>query len=119
MRIHREIVLDAPREEVWEALTDPERLEDWFANDVELDLRPGGGARFRWSNGEERHAVVEEVEEGRRLSYTWSDETGRETHVGFTIEETDEGTRVVVTETAPSAEWGLALELRASALAAV
>ncbi|MCW2963110.1 MAG: hypothetical protein JWO17_362, partial [Actinomycetia bacterium] len=29
---------------MWEALTEPERLEDWFANDVDLDLRPGGGA---------------------------------------------------------------------------
>ena len=55
--IRREIVLPAPREEVWEALTEPERLEDWFANDVDLDLRPGGGASFRWSNGEERHAT--------------------------------------------------------------
>ena len=52
--IRREIVLPAPREEVWEALTDPERLADWFANDVDFDLRPGGGASFRWSNGEER-----------------------------------------------------------------
>ena len=42
--VRREIVLPNPREEVWEALTDPERLEDWFANDVDLDLRPGGGA---------------------------------------------------------------------------
>ena len=49
--IHREIVLPAPRAEVWEALTEPERLEDWFANDVDLDLRPGGGASFRWWNG--------------------------------------------------------------------
>ena len=50
--IRREIVLPAPREDVWEALTEPERLADWFANDVDLDLRPGGGASFRWSNGE-------------------------------------------------------------------
>ena len=56
--VRREIVLPNPREEVWEALTDPERLEDWFANDVDLDLRPGGGASFRWSNGEERTATV-------------------------------------------------------------
>jgi hypothetical protein len=54
--IRKEILL-APRDEVWSALTDPERLEDWFANDVELDLRPGGGASFRWSNGEERLAT--------------------------------------------------------------
>ena len=34
------------------------------------------------------------------------------------IEEVDEGTRVIVTETAPVAEWGMALELRACAYAA-
>ena len=62
--IRKEIVLPAPREDVWEALTEPERLEDWFANDVDLDLRPGGGVSFRWSNGEERHATVTEVEPG-------------------------------------------------------
>ena len=42
--IRREIILPAPREEVWDALTEPDRLADWFANDVDLDLRPGGGA---------------------------------------------------------------------------
>ena len=105
------------REEVWEELTDPARLEEWFATEVELDLDEGEG-HFRWENGEERHAVVETVEEGRRLGYTWIDEEGRETQVDFTIEEVEEGTRVVVTETAPVAEWGTALELRACALVA-
>jgi uncharacterized protein YndB with AHSA1/START domain len=117
VEVTRELVLPAPPDEVWEELTDPQRLEEWFANEVELDLEEGEG-HFRWENGEERHAVVEEVEEGRRLAYTWSDEDGRESHVDFTIEEVDSGTRVVVTETAPAAEWGTALELRAFAYAA-
>ena len=42
MNVEREITLDAPPEEVWEALTDPEQLEEWFANDVEFDLERGG-----------------------------------------------------------------------------
>jgi uncharacterized protein YndB with AHSA1/START domain len=119
VEVQRELVLPAPREEVWEALTDPERLEEWFATEVELDLEEGGEGHFRWENGEERHAVVEEIDEGRRLGYRWTDEEGNETHVGFEIEEADEGTRVVVTETASVAEWGTALELRAFAGAAV
>jgi len=117
VEVTRELVLPAGPEEVWEELTDPDRLEEWFATEVELDLEEGEG-HFRWENGEERHAVVETVEEGRRLGYTWIDEDGRETHVDFTIEEVDEGTRVVVTETAPVGEWGAALELRACALVA-
>jgi len=118
VEVTRELVLPAAPDEVWEELTDPERLEEWFASEVELDLEEGGEGHFRWENGEERHAVVETVEEGRHLAYTWRDEEGRETHVDFTIEEADAGTRVVVTESAPIAEWGTALELRAFAYAA-
>jgi uncharacterized protein YndB with AHSA1/START domain len=117
MDVTREVVLPASPEEVWQELTDPERLEEWFASEVDLDLEEGGEGRFRWENGEERHAVVEEVDAPRRLAYTWRDDEGRESHVYLTIEEAEEGTRVVVTETAPAAEWGIALELHAFAVA--
>jgi len=36
MDVRREIVFPAEPAEVWEALTEPERLEDWFATEVEL-----------------------------------------------------------------------------------
>jgi uncharacterized protein YndB with AHSA1/START domain len=111
--IHREIVLPATREDVWEALTDPERLEDWFANDVDLDLRPGGGASFRWSNGEERHATVTEVDHERRLTFDWDDEGT----VEFTLQDDVDGTLLVVEETSPA--WSTALDLQALALARV
>jgi len=109
--IRREIVLPAPREEVWEALTDPDRLADWFANDVDFDLRPGGGASFRWSNGEERSATVTEIDPERRLAFEWEDEG----EVEFTLADDVDGTRLTVVETAP--EWPTALDLQASALA--
>ena len=112
MEVMREVVLDAPVEEVWSALTDPERLEEWFANDVELELEPGGEGTFRWDDGEERHAVVEEVDPERRFTFTWDDE-GR---VEIELEEIDGGTRVLVTETA-GAGWSTALSLRALAYA--
>ena len=74
MEIAREIVLDAAPEDVWEALTEPRRLEEWFANEVELDPTPGGRGVFRWDNGETRHAVVESVEEGERLVLRFDDD---------------------------------------------
>jgi uncharacterized protein YndB with AHSA1/START domain len=111
--IEKEIVLPAPREEVWEALTDPDRLEDWFANSVELDLRPGGGASFRWSNGEERHATFTEVEEGRRLAFDWDDDGA----VEFTLDDDADGTRLTVVESSPA--WSTALELQALAYTVV
>jgi uncharacterized protein YndB with AHSA1/START domain len=116
VEVTRELVLPDPPDEVWTALTDPGELEEWFANEVELALEPGGEGVFRWDNGEVRHATVEEVEPGRRLSFRWSDEEeGEETLVAFELEEVEDGkTRVTVTESAPEASaWGCALELRA------
>ena len=107
---HKVVHLAAPREEVWEALTDPERLADWFATDVELDLRPGGGASFRWGNGEERTATFTDVDTGRRLAFEWGDEG----EVEFTLADEGDGTRLTVVETVPA--WSTALDLQAFAL---
>jgi len=108
VEVVREVTFDAPAEEVWEALTDSERLEEWFANDVDFDLERGGV--FRWDDGETRHAVVEQVEPGRRLAIRWWDpEAPEESEVTFTLDETEDGTRLVVTETA-SCDWAWGLQ---------
>jgi uncharacterized protein YndB with AHSA1/START domain len=113
--IRREIVFPVTREELWDALTEPERLEEWFANEVEVDLRPGGAASFRWSNGEERHATVTTVDPEERLAFSWDDE--EEGEVRFTLADDADGTRLTVVETAPA--WSTALDLQASAFAHV
>jgi uncharacterized protein YndB with AHSA1/START domain len=112
MQVEREIVFPATPSEVWEALTEPERLEEWFATEVELDPQPGGEGVFRWADGDERHAVVREAEEERRLVLDWEDG-----EVAIELEEVEDGTRVRVVET--TSEWGIALELHASAWALV
>jgi len=110
VEVTREIVFPAPPDEVWEALTDPEQLEEWFANDVEFDAREGGEGVFRWDDGEERHATVVEAAPGERLVLDW-DEEGT---VELTLEEVEEGTRLRVRESTP--QFAIALELRAMAL---
>jgi uncharacterized protein YndB with AHSA1/START domain len=109
-RVRREIVLPEAPDEVWEALTKPERLEEWFANEVELDLERGEGV-FRWDDGSERRATIEVAEPGRRFGFRWADEDGAETRVEFELVPAEDGTRVVVVE--QDAEWSTALELRA------
>jgi uncharacterized protein YndB with AHSA1/START domain len=109
----RDIVFPASPAEVWEALTEPERLEEWFATEVELDARPGGEGVFRWGDGDERRAVVRELEPGERLVLDWEDD-GR---VVLELEEVDGGTRLHVVETSP--DWSTALELHALAWVAV
>src|SRR4029079_14229173 len=67
MDVRREIVLPTTPERAWEALTEPSRLEEWFATEVELALREGGAAVFRWGDGDTRHAEVVTVEDEERL----------------------------------------------------
>jgi uncharacterized protein YndB with AHSA1/START domain len=111
--IEREIELPVSPEEAWAAITEAERLEEWFANDVELDLREGGEGIFRWDDGAERHAVVEEVDPLHRFAFSWDG-----SRVEIELEERDGATVVRVRESA-NAGWATALGLRAMALVAV
>jgi uncharacterized protein YndB with AHSA1/START domain len=113
VEVTREIVFPVPPDEVWEALTDPDQLEEWFANDVELDPREGGEGIFRWDNGEERRGVVEELEEERRLALRWEDDGLLEVELA----DAEDGTVLVVRESSP--DFGPALELQALCAAVV
>ena len=113
LAVEREIVVPETPDEVWEALTEAERLEEWFATEVELDARPGGEGVFRWGDGDERRAVVRELEEAERLVLDW-DDGGM---VVLELEPVVEGTRVRVIESSP--EFAPALGLRALACTAL
>jgi uncharacterized protein YndB with AHSA1/START domain len=96
--VERETLVEASPEEVWEALTDEDRLEEWLAPEVELDPTEGGEIAVR-DGDEERHGTVETVEEGERFAFTWSRPGEGESFVEFTIEALPGGTRVTVVET--------------------
>src|SRR5438093_5595569 len=70
-RIERELLVPAPVDDVWPAVSEPGELSEWFGAEVELDVRPGGRGTFRWPDGTERGAVVEEVDAPRRLAFRW------------------------------------------------
>ena len=110
MEVSREMTFDAPAEEVWAALTESERLEDWFSTEAELEPVEGGRASFRWGNGEERSATVEVCEPERCLELRWDDDGGR---VVLELHESDARTILRVRESSP--EFSTALELRALA----
>src|SRR5207248_1394631 len=100
--VTREIVLPAEADEVWEAITEPSRLADWFGADVRLDLWPGGEAEFVGDDGDVRRGVVEEVDPGHKLAYRWWHADGEDdaaSRVELTVEEVPSGTRLVVVET--------------------
>jgi uncharacterized protein YndB with AHSA1/START domain len=77
-----ERTLDAPRELVWDAYTDPEHLKRWFApkpyeiKECELDLKPGGIFRIwmigpdGFDTGHGNAGCVLEVVAGEKLVWT-------------------------------------------------
>src|SRR5262245_32824210 len=96
--VERETLVEASPEEVWEALTDEDRLEEWLAPEVELDPTEGGEIAVR-DGDEQRSGRVETLEENERFAFTWSRPGEGETFVEFTIEALPGGSRVTVVET--------------------
>ena len=102
--IRRELVVDAPIEKVWEALTTPEHLSKWFGDSAEVDLRPGGRARFGWSEFDASiEAIVEIVDRPFRFSFRWEslEDTPVEqasTLVEFSLESLGDRTRLLLVE---------------------
>jgi uncharacterized protein YndB with AHSA1/START domain len=76
-------VVDAPRELVWEAWTNPEHVPNWLLGPegwtmpvCEIDLRPGGAWHFVWRRSDgtemEMRGEYREVEPPERLVHTES-----------------------------------------------
>ena len=97
-----EIVVEAPVEEAWAAITDRNELSVWFGAEVELDPEPLSKATFHFPDGSERFAIVEEVEPPRRLAWRWwpAGDRSAATRVAIELEPVDEETRVTVVESA-------------------
>lgn len=86
--VRREIELPVDRAAAWAEVS---RLSGWVADEVELVLSPGAQGTFRWSDGTRREAVVEEVEPGRRLAFTWCGEDGESSLVELTLDDAPGG----------------------------
>ena len=101
MSVSREIVLPAQPAEVWPAITEAGELSAWFGSDVDGDLELGAVVRF--SGEPVRKARVIELVPEQKVAWDWWPEDGSEapSHVEVTLEEVEEGTRLVVIESGP------------------
>jgi uncharacterized protein YndB with AHSA1/START domain len=61
----------ASAQEVWSALTDPERMRRWLGAEVSIEGRVGGAVRLHWDSGDEMDGVISVFQPDRVLEYTW------------------------------------------------
>lgn len=107
-RIEREIVIAAPVQKVWAAVTRAEHIGTWFGDaGATIDLRPGGELTCTWRDGDETktvHGLVEKVDEPHLFAYRWSNPPGATfdaasaTLVEFNLREEGDSTRLLVVE---------------------
>jgi uncharacterized protein YndB with AHSA1/START domain len=100
-RVVREVVLPARRDQVWDAITRPERLAEWFGGEVEIDPSLRGRVSHRAPDGTVRTGFVLSADRPFRLSFWWvatGDAQDDGTQVEFVLLEHPEGTALTVTE---------------------
>jgi uncharacterized protein YndB with AHSA1/START domain len=95
-------------DDVWGALTEPERLADWwppFATNVHVDLRVGGVMSFDWPDGPQLEFKFTQIEAPTLLEHT---HTTPGSWMRYDLEPTGNGTRLRATYFLP--EPDLAIE---------
>jgi uncharacterized protein YndB with AHSA1/START domain len=76
--LEREIAIAASPETVWRFLVDPEKAVLWMGQTASLDPQPGGEYRVGVIPGHTASGEFVEVDEPRRLVFTWGWEPGPE-----------------------------------------
>ena len=98
--INDEITIDAPRDEVFRALTDSDALEHWMATKVESEARTGGRFRYAFEFEDPAQNNVQEGEyaavDDERVELPWVFPFAAEkrTTVAYRLDPQDGRTRV-------------------------
>jgi uncharacterized protein YndB with AHSA1/START domain len=90
---------DATPDEIWSALTEPERLGRWLADVAELELRVGGRFLLRWTDGDgtqETDGTILALEPGRLLELNWTYPGEPDSVARFELEPDGDGTILVL-----------------------
>jgi uncharacterized protein YndB with AHSA1/START domain len=90
--------LGKPADQVWAALTIPERLADWFL-DAEVDLRLGGIIRLSAPGHTTSEHVIVELSPPRVIAWTWPHPGHPHSVVRFELTPEGDGCRLILVQT--------------------
>ena len=105
--VRRETTFESDPDELWHAISDEEMLERWLGDEVELEPVEGGDVRVV-TDGEERTGTVEELDEGTRIVFTWARPGDDESRVELTVLPDAIGSRLIVVESLPATQGPMA-----------
>ena len=106
--IRREIELPHKRARVWQAITDPAQVAQWFGDQVQYELQPGAHMYMAWEEFGAVSGRIEIVEPPTRFAFRWRASgipesepmtAHNSTLVTYYLEEIPAGTRLTVSET--------------------
>jgi uncharacterized protein YndB with AHSA1/START domain len=105
--IEREVQIDASPETVFEVITSPEHLKEWWPDEAVIEASPGarGHLVFGEPGSPDAHVpqiTVVDAEPARRFSFRWTHPEG---------EEADEGNSLLVTFELAASEGGTLLRM--------
>jgi uncharacterized protein YndB with AHSA1/START domain len=99
--VERTLWISAPRDRVWQAITDPLQLEQWYAPGCKWEiasLKKGAEVRFFNTETDIQTATIESIEPPERLTLRWRVDLSASLLNTFTLEERDSGTQVTITQ---------------------
>lgn len=108
--IGREIHIDAPREVVFEVISQPEHIKEWWYAESDVPPTAGATGELVWADGDNPRAHVTPMtvvvaEPPRLFSFRWTHDTeeaavdGNSLLVTFELQPAGSGTRLLLTET--------------------
>ena len=108
--IEREIHVEAPPEVVFEVVSRPEHIREWWNAETDIEPTPGSTGELVWADGEDPRADVAAItvvvsEPPRVFSFRWTHPVGEEAVNGnsllvtFELVPSGDGTTLRMTET--------------------
>lgn len=70
-QIEKEILIEAPIDVVWRAVTEPDHIVRWFSSEAQLEQRTGGAGRLSFPSGQTYYLHIEAFEPPHRFAYRW------------------------------------------------
>ena len=107
--IEREVYVDAPAEVVFEVVSSPEHLRNWWPDEADYDPTPGAAGSITFGDPDTGGAVVGlsvvDAQPPHLFSFRWTQAVGEIAQEGnsllvtFELERSGHGTRLRMTET--------------------